>query len=227
MDWSYVFANDRLTRPARLCRPHPAPEGDERVSRARSDARLDELVRAFARQRVKDSTLDDLDDCQQRRRGAQRQGDAAAGAAGQSSAKPSGRQAETTAAPVSRPEPRKEPRKEPRQSRLKAPPREPTPAERVLANLAWQAQQRARGRERTRRPAAASIRLIQMADALLRADGGNAHDRWRFGQGVQRSADCGRLFPPPPHRRSCGRPGGSAGGAAATQSYARRADAPR
>lgn len=143
VDRSYVFANDRMN--AQLAYVALTRHREETsVFLGRDQMRtFDDLVRVFSRQRVKDSTLDYLNDYQQRRRGAQRQGDAAAGAAGQANAKPSGRHAETTAAPVSRPEPRKEP--------SKAPPRAPTPSERVRANLARHAQQRARGRERTRR----------------------------------------------------------------------------
>jgi len=137
VDRSYVFANDRMdAQLAYVALTRHREETSVYFGRDQMP-RFDDLVRVFSRQRVKDSTLDYLDDYQQRRRGAQRQGDAATGAAGQASARPSARPSETKAAP--RPDP------------PKTPPRETTPAERVRANLARKAQERARGRERMRR----------------------------------------------------------------------------
>jgi Ti-type conjugative transfer relaxase TraA len=132
VDRSYVFANDRMN--AQLVYVALTRHREETsVFFGRDQVpTFEDLVRVFSRQRVKDSTLDYLDDYQQRRRNAQRKGDTAAGAAGRTDSRP-------TANTLAR-------------SDLKAaPPRELTPAERVRANLARKAQERTRGRERTRR----------------------------------------------------------------------------
>lgn len=141
VDRSYVFANDRMNAQlAYVALTRHREETSVFFGRDQMPT-FEDLVRVFSRQRVKDSTLDYLDDYQERRRAVQRQGDAAAGTAGQATARP-GAKAEVKSdakAPAPPPEP------------PRAPPRELTPAERVRANLARKAQERSRGRERTRR----------------------------------------------------------------------------